>query len=152
MAQTQIDTGRTSAELKPNILVSEIDHERLTSLAVAAEGRSPEVAHVLQSEMQRARVVPAKALPAHVVQMGSTVEFKADTGTQRRVTLVFPGEADLAAGRISILTPIGAALIGLSPGQSIPWTARDGREHRLTVLSVAPPAASAGAVVESERV
>ena len=56
---------------------------------------------------------------------------------------------ELAAGTISILTPIGAALIGLSPGQSIAWTARDGRQHRLTVLSVAPPAASADAETEA---
>jgi regulator of nucleoside diphosphate kinase len=148
---TQTANRLTNAEPMPNIIVSEIDHERLTSLAVAAEERAPDVAHALQSEMRRARVVPAKALPAHVVQMGSTVEFDADTGPQRRVTLVFPGEADLAAGRISILTPIGAALIGLSPGQSIPWTARDGRQHRLTVLAVAPPAASPDAGEDSER-
>ena len=56
-----------------------------------------------------------------------------------RVTLVFPGEADIAQGKISILTPIGAALIGLSAGQSIDWTARDGRIHRLKVESVEAP-------------
>jgi regulator of nucleoside diphosphate kinase len=76
--------------------------------------------------------------------MGSTVEFRSDTGQQRRVTLVYPGEADFAQGRISILTPIGAALIGLSPGQSIAWTSRDGRQHRLTVLSVAQPHVTTG--------
>ena len=72
--------------------------------------------------------------------MGSIVEFRSDTGQQRRVALVFPGDADFAQGRISILTPIGAALIGVSPGQSIAWTARDGRRHRLTVLTVEQPA------------
>lgn len=56
---------------------------------------------------------------------------------------MFPVDADFAAGRISILTPIGTALIGLSPGQSIAWTARDGRRHQLTVLSVEPPDAPA---------
>jgi regulator of nucleoside diphosphate kinase len=70
--------------------------------------------------------------------MGSIVEFSSDAG-QRRVTLVYPVEADIAEGRISILTPIGAALIGLSQGQSIAWTARDGRRHRLTVLEVRQP-------------
>ncbi|HEY7551103.1 MAG TPA: nucleoside diphosphate kinase regulator [Hyphomicrobiaceae bacterium] len=119
----------------PPIVVSETDHERLTSLAVAAEERSPEVATVLRSEMQRARVVPLEAVPADVVRMGSTVEISSD-GQHRRMTLVFPGEADIAQGRISIMTPIGAALIGLSSGQSIAWTARDGRRHWLTVLSV----------------
>jgi regulator of nucleoside diphosphate kinase len=139
MTQTRANANFANAELKPSIFVSEADHDRLINLAVAAEERAPDVASALQSEMERARVVPAASLPAHVVQMGSTVEFHSDAGQQRRVTLVFPGEADLAKGRISILTPIGAALIGLSPGQSITWTARDGRQHRLTVLSVAPP-------------
>jgi regulator of nucleoside diphosphate kinase len=56
---------------------------------------------------------------------------------------VYPGEADIAQNRVSILTPIGAALIGLSVGQSIAWSARDGRQQVLTVLSVEPPAATA---------
>ena len=139
MTQTQANAKLDNAEFRPNIIVSETDHDRLTSLAVAAEERAPDVASSLQSEMDRARVVPAESLPAHVVQMGSTVEFDAGAGQRRRVTLVFPGEADLAKGRISILTPIGAALIGLSPGQSIIWTARDGRQHQLKVSSVVPP-------------
>jgi regulator of nucleoside diphosphate kinase len=128
-----------NTERMPIIVVSEIDHKRLTDLAASAEERAPDVAHVLQSEMERARVVPVEAVPADAVQMGSTVEFRSDTGQQRRVTLVFPGDADIAEGRISILTPIGAALIGLSTGQSIDWTARDGRRHQLTVLRVEQP-------------
>ena len=131
------------AEMMPAIIVSEFDYNRLTNLAAVVGDRAPDVASVLQSEMDRARVLPADAISAAVVRMGSTVEFSADTGRQRRVTLVFPGDAEIAAGRISILTPIGAALIGLSPGQSIAWTARDGRRHQLTVLSVEPPDASA---------
>jgi regulator of nucleoside diphosphate kinase len=57
--------------------------------------------------------------------------------------LVFPGQADIAAGKISILTPIGAALIGLSQGQSIDWKTRDGRSRQLTILSVEGMAADA---------
>lgn len=68
--------------------------------------------------------------------MGSTLRFTSDLGEDRQVTLVFPGEADIAEGKVSVTTPIGAALIGLSAGQSIDWTARDGRVHRLTVESV----------------
>lgn len=131
------------AEMMPAIVVSEFDYNRLTSLADVFGDRAPDVASVLQSEMDRARVVPVAAIPAAVVQMGSTVEFSSDTGQRKRVTLVFPGDADIAAGRISILTPVGTALIGLSPSQSIAWTAREGRRHRLTVLSVEPPDASA---------
>ena len=52
------------------------------------------------------------------------------------MTLVYPGEADIEQGKISILTPIGAALIGLSKGQSIDWATRTGEIRRLTVLEV----------------
>jgi regulator of nucleoside diphosphate kinase len=139
MTQTQQTAQLQNAEQMPAIMVSAADYDRLVSLAVAVEDRAPDVARALRTEIERAQVVPADAVPANVVQMGSTVEFRFDDGQHRRATLVFPGEADFAQGRISILTPIGAALIGLSPGQSIAWTARDGRQHRLTVLSVAQP-------------
>jgi regulator of nucleoside diphosphate kinase len=141
MTQTQ---QLQNTEQMPAIMVSAADYDRLASLAAAAEERAPEVAGALRTEIERAQIVPADAVPADVVQMGSTVEFRSDSGQQRRVTLVYPGEADFAQGRISILTPIGAALIGLSPGQSIAWTARDSRRHRLTVLSVAQPHVAAG--------
>jgi regulator of nucleoside diphosphate kinase len=55
------------------------------------------------------------------------------------VQLVYPAEADIEAGRISILTPIGAGLIGLREGQSILWPDREGRERRLTVVRVTQP-------------
>ena len=68
--------------------------------------------------------------------MGSTLRFTTDTGEDRTITLVFPSDADISAGKVSILTPIGAALIGLSAGQSIDWTGRNGHPHRLVVESV----------------
>jgi regulator of nucleoside diphosphate kinase len=88
--------------------------------------------------------------------MGSTVLFRSDDGQHRRVTLVFPGEADISRDRISILTPIGIALIGLSEGQSITWVTRDGRERGLTVLSVrqgveSVPNAPAREAIEGEK-
>ncbi|HEY9568192.1 MAG TPA: nucleoside diphosphate kinase regulator [Thalassobaculum sp.] len=124
---------------KPDITISEIDYDRLSDLADASRSRAPEVAEELLLELDRASVVAAGGVPPSVVQMGSTVEFKADQGQPTRVVLVFPGEADVAAGKISIMTPIGAALIGLSAGQTISWTARDGRQHELTVLAVEEP-------------
>lgn len=124
---------------KPRILIGEIDHERLTGLATGALDRIPDVADELLSELERATVVKPAAVPPHTIQMGSTLEYRADDGRQRKVTLVFPGEADIAEGKISILTPIGTALIGLSKGQSIDWLARDGRTHQLTILSVDQP-------------
>nr|WP_029927293.1 nucleoside diphosphate kinase regulator [Ochrobactrum sp. UNC390CL2Tsu3S39] len=121
---------------KPNIVVSEIDYERLMGLATNVSERLEEIAEELMGELDRAKVVPAKRLPQNVIHMGSTVEFRSNDGQERRVTLVYPGEADIAQGKISILTPIGTALIGLAPGQSISWTARDGKQHELNVLSV----------------
>ena len=121
---------------KPNIVVSEIDYERLMGLATNVSERLEEIAEELMVELDRAKVVPAKRLPQNVIHMGSTVEFRSNDGQERRVTLVYPGEADIAQGKISILTPIGTALIGLAPGQSISWTARDGKQHELNVLSV----------------
>ncbi|MGQ3672774.1 nucleoside diphosphate kinase regulator [Xanthobacter sp. TB0136] len=119
----------------PTIVLNEEDHERLTGLATAFLSRNPDVAEELLTELERAKVVPAKRLPATAVRMGSTITYKAN-GAERTVSLVYPGDADIAAGRISIMTPIGAALIGLSEGQSITWTARDGRPNELEVLSV----------------
>ncbi|WP_099868005.1 nucleoside diphosphate kinase regulator, partial [Pararhizobium haloflavum] len=121
---------------KPAITVTRSDSDRLSSLAEVYVDRNPLVAEALLSELERARIVEDSRIPANVVRMGSTLRFTSDIGEVRRVTLVFPGEANIAEGKVSILTPIGAALIGLSTGQSIDWTARDGRVHRLTVEDV----------------
>jgi regulator of nucleoside diphosphate kinase len=132
------------AEL-PSIIVSESDESRLTALATAATltGRSHDAARVLLTEMERAQVVPDQAVSADVVRMQSLVTFEVDGGVPRRVLLVFPGEANIDQNKISILTPIGAALIGLSRGQTISLNGQDGRPHRLTVLMVAPAPALA---------
>ncbi len=121
---------------KPTIVVSQTDYDRLIALAEGAPEHLADAAEELTAELERAKVKPDKRLPADVVRMGSTVEFRSNDGRERRVTLVYPGEADIAQGKISILTPIGAALIGLAPGQSMSWTARDGKLHELSVLAV----------------
>jgi regulator of nucleoside diphosphate kinase len=127
---------------KPAIVIGQAEHEKLARLAEAAVDRSPEVAEELLRELDRARLVADARMRDDVVRMGSTLSYVTDTGEARTVTLVYPGEADIEAGKISILTPIGAALIGLSPGQAIDWEARDGRVHRLTVESVSAPGAN----------
>ena len=119
---------------KPKIIVSKADHERLFQLANGLLERKPEIAEELIVELERARV--ADAAPRDTVQMGSSVEFESDDGQTRKVTLVYPADADIAEGRISILTPIGTALLGLATGQTIGWVANDGRSHKLTVQSV----------------
>ena len=120
----------------PAIIVSDTDQERLVGVAMAALDRAPDIAEELLAEMDRATIVKADALPADVVRMGSTVTFVTTDGRTRRVTLVFGAAADISLDRISVLTPVGTALIGLAVGQSITWTTRDGREQELTVLAV----------------
>ena len=127
---------KTKARRKPNITISATDHARLSTLANTTAERNAEIADELFAELDRARVTPDNQMSDDIVQMGSTVEYKPDTGESRTVTLVFPGDADISAGKVSILTPIGTALIGLAPGQSIQWTARDGRKHELNVVKV----------------
>lgn len=129
---------------KPAITISRSDHEALVRLADSIAERNPAVFEELTAELDRARVVTDNHLREDVVRMGSTLRYVTDSGEDRTVTLVFPAEADISAGKVSILTPIGAALIGLSAGQSIDWEARDGRIHRLTVESVEPLHREAG--------
>lgn len=124
-----------SKHRKPYIVVTKTDFKRLWRLAEAHELRDQEVAQELMAELDRARVVEDRRIAEGVIRMGSTVSYESDHGV-RTVTLVFPGEADIAGGRISILTPVGAALLGLSAGQSIVWTARDGKAHSLRVDAV----------------
>jgi regulator of nucleoside diphosphate kinase len=121
---------------KPRIVVTDADYKRLTNLAAAVRERSPDVADELQIEMARASIADPGSISSDVVRMGSIVTFRSDSAPHRRVELVFPVDADIAKGKVSILTPIGTALIGLSVGQSIEWSARDGRSHELTVVSV----------------
>lgn len=94
----------------PRIIVGEAEELRLTALATAAEltGREESVAQVLLAEMDRAHLVRDSEVPSDVVRMYSLVEFEIDGRDRRRVEIVYPGEADINQGRISILTPIGA--------------------------------------------
>ncbi len=72
--------------------------------------------------------------------MNSRIDFIDEgTGARRTVQLVYPLDADIAAGRVSILTPIGAGLIGMTAGYSIRWPDRDGRDRLLRIVSVTPP-------------
>jgi len=99
----------------------------------------PQTTDFLAREIERAEVLPdARVLPG-LVTMNSDVTFRDDISTQERtVTLVYPEAADVETGKISILTPIGAALIGLSAGQTIEFQTPGGRWRSLTVLKAYP--------------
>ena len=126
----------TSLTLRPELVLGEADHRKLVALALAGIGHTSEEADDLLYELDRARIFSDKKLSGAVVRMGSRVTYRPDNGDDRTVTLVYPVDADISAGRISVLTPVGTALIGLTKGQSITWNARNGQRHVLTVLEV----------------
>ena len=132
-------TAANKRNHKPAITMTRSDHERLSRLAESLPPKTSSIADQLFIELERARVVADEKKLSNTVRMGSSVCFTSDLGENRCVVLVFPSEADIAKNKISILTPIGTALIGLSAGQSIDWTSRDGHVHRLNVQSVSAP-------------
>jgi len=128
-------------DLNPEIVLSAADHHQLNVLAMAGLTQTPDQSDDLLQELERARVVDDGHVPDDIVRMGSTVRYRTDTGREAEVTLVYPVDADIAEGRISVMTPVGTALIGLRVGQSITWRDRANKRHMLTVLTVAQPAA-----------
>lgn len=119
-------------------MIASSEHARLLDLADRARDRLPLVANYLLEELNRSFIVPDGTCAANVVRMGSRVVYREDsTARVRRVTLMYPHQANIEENRISILTPIGAALIGLSIAQTIEWPAPDGRTDEITVLAVA---------------
>jgi regulator of nucleoside diphosphate kinase len=95
-----------------------------------------EHAHLV-SELQRADVVDSRDVPADVVTMNSRVVFEDVTrGTTTEVTIVFPQDADVERGKVSVLAPVGTALLGLAEGESIVWPFPDGSSRCLRVVAV----------------
>jgi regulator of nucleoside diphosphate kinase len=135
-------TRKAVGTTKPRITLTAADYEKLSTLAEAAMHTMPDVARELSAELDRAHILAEGKQRADAVHMGCEVDFRDDTtGRVQTVTLVYPHEADISKGQISVLTPIGTALIGLPLGQSIDWTTRTGESRRLTVLQVGKPAA-----------
>ena len=126
---------------RPPVRLIDTEAERLTAIALNASGSAMQAGELLIDEIGRASTFKADRIPSDVITMNSMIEFKdAASRTSRTVQLVYPGDADISAGRISILTPVGAGLIGLSAGDVILWPDRDGRERPLTILKVTQPA------------
>ena len=118
-----------------HILVSESD--LVETLALQVEDRQPAVVEMLLEEIERAELHEPETLPIDAVRLGAEVRFVDERSKQMRtVNLVLPGDANLAEGRISILTPIGAALYGMRAGDAIDWPDRNGNERRLRIKRV----------------
>ena len=125
---------------RPPIQIAEREADALTDLAVAVADRHPVVSALLLEELDRAEILPSDEIPKDVVTMGATVSFTVEeTGEKRTVELVYPKDADIAQNRISILTPVGAGLLGLRVGQTISWPDRAGQERLLRIDSVVQP-------------
>ncbi|KAK0366494.1 hypothetical protein LTR94_003066 [Friedmanniomyces endolithicus] len=121
----------------PPIHIVESEADMISDLAWAARDRFPDVSQLLLEEVGRAQLCSRAALPADVAAMGSTILYRDGArGTPRRVELVYPSHADVALGRISILTPVGAALIGMRAGNAILWPDRDGHLRDIMVDAV----------------
>jgi regulator of nucleoside diphosphate kinase len=133
----------------PPITMPETDRERLMSIAIAALGHErPDVAaSMLLSEVARAAVVAREALSSDVVVMRSIVEIRDNMSKRDRVLrLVYPEEA-VVDSDVSVLTPLGAALVGLSRGDSIDWCTATGEQRSVTVLGVYPPGERKGGLL-----
>jgi len=121
----------------PSITLTVDDRKRLERLAHAGMAHFPQAAGYLAREVERARILEAHQDARHFVRMGAWLEFRDDsTGRIRRVRLVYPQQADVSESKISVLTPVGAALIGLAQDQSIQWQTPAGQWRSLTVLLV----------------
>jgi regulator of nucleoside diphosphate kinase len=129
-----------AGEVRPPIHLLAAESDMIASLALQAEHRFPVVAAMLLEEIERAELHEAGTLPETAVTIGSEVDFVDEKSSQlRSVELVLPASANIAEGRISILTPMGAALYGLTAGQSIDWPDLDGHARRIRILRVRQP-------------
>ena len=124
-----------------NIYISASDMDRLRLLVDQnLEGRNAATAERLAAELDRAVVVEPTHLPADAVTIDSRVTYvEEQSGAEREVTLVYPAAADASKGRISVLAPVGAALIGLRTGDDIEWPLPDGRTAKIRIRGVVQP-------------
>lgn len=121
---------------QPSIYLTQKDLDRLSQL-LEASGSGGGRFEKLEGELARAVIVPQDQIPKDVVTMNSRVVFENETtGEHREITLVYPREADIGAGRISILVPVGTALLGLRVGQSIDWELPNGTKQRYRIVAV----------------
>lgn len=118
----------------PRILITDQDFHRLSALVSNTEDARSEM---LDEELSRANIIAQAEIPATVVTMNSKVKFlDKSNGQTSEMTLVYPQDANLDEGRISIFAPVGIALLGLSVGQSIDWKMPNGAIKKLEVQEV----------------
>ena len=122
---------------QPPLIISALDAQRLRNmLDSGAHDHMPGV-DALSDEIDRATIVEPQQVPPDVVTMNSTVRFAiAETGKEFCLTLVYPRDMDGSADRLSILAPVGAALLGLSVGDELTWPGPGGKTMTVRVQEV----------------
>lgn len=127
----------------PRIIMSAGDARRLEALIASSDTAGLETAALLEQEIARADIREAADVPDTVVRMNSEVVMRDEaTGAERRVRVVFPHEVSMFPHSVSVLAPVGAALVGVNVGDSIEWPMPGGRSTRLRVLGVEEPSGS----------
>lgn len=129
---------------KSAVTISRVDMERIEALLERLPPREADKLDGLRAELDRADVVEPAAMPPHIVTMNSTVSFE-DVNNHEKLTLslVYPNAAGVT-GTVSILAPVGSALLGLEVGQHIDWPMPDGRARSLRVLEISYQPEAAG--------
>ena len=139
--------SRLKGVSRSNIMLSAEDYRGLSALvqSQSKNSRISDLAERLAEELGRAHVLDNGCSPGKVVCMNCEVEFRdANTASLHKMTLVYPREADIEQGRLSVLTPVGTALIGLRVGDSATWETPAGQTRTLTVVSSRPLASASG--------
>ncbi|WP_006787676.1 nucleoside diphosphate kinase regulator [Thiorhodospira sibirica] len=122
---------------KPKIIISSMDLERLENLLESLPAHSVPGMEALAAELYRAEVVEPRLMPPNVVTMNSKVRFKVDASQEEFcLTLVYPKDLDGSGEKISILAPVGSALLGLSEGCEIDWPKPGGGLLRVRIEEV----------------
>jgi regulator of nucleoside diphosphate kinase len=108
------------AEMRPPIAIDASHFARLSALSSLTSGPMMDVCEYLREELDRAYVLPAEQLRPDIVSLGSQVEFRDEqTGKVQEIILVYPLDADITLRRVSVLTPVGAALLGLKVSRAV---------------------------------
>lgn len=124
------------SDLPPPLIVSRLDCDRLDTLLDNAQSAGLDT-DGLRRELDRADIVEPAQMPPDVITMNSVIRFvDENSGAEREITLVYPRDADGSAERVSILAPVGSALLGLRVGARIAWPLPGGRTTQLRVLAV----------------
>jgi len=128
----------TASRERPALLLSRVDVERIEDLLERPQYRGLNT-DALREELERAELVEPGEVPDDVITMNSTALVKVVDGQsehEHELTLVYPRDADGGSDKVSILAPVGSALLGLRAGSSIDWPMPGGRSARLHVLSI----------------